>query len=177
MKNPQYFPKELLQTTCDYKLFSLPFPALMGGPGEHIMASFITYELVASYCVGVAEPLARIPDFKIYFWLFSGGVGGSVRDAAFNSDFANWAFKKYARKQSEKMRNAVTAYSDVAKVSCTDLALENCQKAISLMVIHARKCTVIKTNGGGKMRIMHAFIRTWFCVVIAVNCTQQFIFP
>ena len=71
----------------------------------------------------MAEPLARIPDFKIYFWLFSGGVGGSVRDAAFNSDFANWAFKKIRTKTKLKMRNAVTAYSDVAKVSCNRFSL------------------------------------------------------
>lgn len=89
--------------------------------------------LLAVCSHGVAEPLTRIPDFKIYGWLFNTGLGGWARDALFNSSFANWAFKKYAQRQSEKMRNAVTAYGDVAKVSCTELAMENCQRAISLM--------------------------------------------
>ena len=30
-------------------------------------------------------------------------------------------------------RDTVTAYADVAKVSCTELAMENCQRAITLM--------------------------------------------
>lgn len=89
--------------------------------------------LLAVCSHGVAEPLTRIPDFKIFGWLMNGSLGGKIRDAAFNADWANWAFKAYARRQSEKMRNIVTAYSDVAKVSCTEIALENCQKAISLM--------------------------------------------
>jgi alkylation response protein AidB-like acyl-CoA dehydrogenase len=45
----------------------------------------------------------------------------------------NRIFKWAADRQTASNRDVVTAYADVAKVSCTDLALENCQRALSLM--------------------------------------------
>ncbi|MFY9178737.1 MAG: acyl-CoA dehydrogenase family protein, partial [Venatoribacter sp.] len=56
-QDPSYVPWELLKTACDYKLFSMMFPSVLGGQGEHIINAFITYELVASQCVAVANLL------------------------------------------------------------------------------------------------------------------------
>lgn len=57
MREPNYVPEELLKKACEYKLFSMMFPSLLGGGGEHIIAAFMTYELVASHCVGIANLL------------------------------------------------------------------------------------------------------------------------
>lgn len=56
-ETPDYLPDELLKKACDYRLFSMAFPSLLGGAGEHLIASFITYEVVASHCVGIANLL------------------------------------------------------------------------------------------------------------------------
>lgn len=56
-ENPHYLPDELLEKACEYRLFSMAFPSLLGGAGEHLIASFMTYEIVASYCVGIANLL------------------------------------------------------------------------------------------------------------------------
>lgn len=82
---------------------------------------------------GVAEPLTRLPDFKIFGWLFNTPSTRKWRNALFSSSLANTLFKRYAQRQKSHMRDAVTAYGDVAKVSCTDLGMENCQRALSLL--------------------------------------------
>lgn len=55
MRDPNYVPMDLLEAACDYKLFSMMFPSVFGGSGEHIVAAFITYELIASHCVGLSN--------------------------------------------------------------------------------------------------------------------------
>lgn len=57
MREPDYVPIELLQKACDNKLFSMMFPSLLGGAGEHIIAAFMSYEVIASHCVGLANLL------------------------------------------------------------------------------------------------------------------------
>jgi len=56
-ENPDYVPKELLEKACEYKLFSMMFPKIMGGAGTHPIAAFISYELIATHCVGIANLL------------------------------------------------------------------------------------------------------------------------
>ena len=57
MEDPHYFPEDLMKKACEYRLFSMMFPSLLGGEGEHIISAFITYELIASHCVGLANLL------------------------------------------------------------------------------------------------------------------------
>jgi acyl-CoA dehydrogenase len=57
MRDPDYVPDDLLKKACEYRLFSMMFPSVLGGGGEHIIAAFMTYEMVASHCVGIANLL------------------------------------------------------------------------------------------------------------------------
>jgi len=56
-EDPDYLPKELLEKACEYRLFSMMFPKVIGGAGTHPLAAFMTYELIASHCVGFANLL------------------------------------------------------------------------------------------------------------------------
>ena len=55
--DPDYLPEQLLQKACEYRLFSMMFPKVLGGAGVHPLAAFMTYELIASHCVGIANLL------------------------------------------------------------------------------------------------------------------------
>ena len=55
--NPSYVPEDILKAACEYQLFSGIFPAVLGGPGLHVFANFITSEVVATQCVGIANLL------------------------------------------------------------------------------------------------------------------------
>src|SRR3990167_7563749 len=57
MHEPDYVPMELLEKACDYLLFSMMFPSILGGAGEPIIAAYMTYEIIASHCVGLANLL------------------------------------------------------------------------------------------------------------------------
>jgi len=56
-EDPSYVPKEFLEKACEYQLFSMMFPKIMGGAGTHPLAAFISYELIATHCVGIANLL------------------------------------------------------------------------------------------------------------------------
>jgi alkylation response protein AidB-like acyl-CoA dehydrogenase len=58
MAEPDYVPWDLLEQACEYRIFSGLFPAAFGGPGDHLFSSFITQEIIATYCVGIANLLA-----------------------------------------------------------------------------------------------------------------------
>ncbi len=57
LEDPTYVPEDILKKACEYRLFSLGFPPIFGGPGGHFAGSFITYELIATHCVGIANLL------------------------------------------------------------------------------------------------------------------------
>jgi acyl-CoA dehydrogenase len=74
----------------------------------------------------------------IYRFGFLGPIGqrtlaGSLRSRAMSTAAAERLFKWWAGRYSGSDRDLATAMGDVAKVSCSDLAMENCQRAISLM--------------------------------------------
>ena len=56
-EDPHYVPEDLLKKACEYKLFSTMFPAFLGGSGLHPICTFITYEVIATHCVGIANLL------------------------------------------------------------------------------------------------------------------------
>lgn len=56
-ENPDFLPDTVLQKACEYRLFSMLFPSVMGGAGTHPLAAFITYELIATHCLGLANLL------------------------------------------------------------------------------------------------------------------------
>lgn len=89
--------------------------------------------LLAVCSQGLAAPLTLIPESRLLGRLFQQPWLARQIHKVFQSDWADQGFKWLARRQAERARDAVTAYADVAKVSCSELALENCQKAISLM--------------------------------------------
>lgn len=57
IEDPNYVPWELLQKACDYQLYSMAFPSVLGGSGQHIISVFIAYEMIATHCVAVANLL------------------------------------------------------------------------------------------------------------------------
>lgn len=57
MEDPAYVPWDLLEKACAYRLYSGLFPGAFGGPGVHMFASFIAMEVIATYCVGIANLL------------------------------------------------------------------------------------------------------------------------
>ena len=57
LEDPTYVPHDVLEKACEYGFFSMSFPPIFGGRGGHFAASFITYELIASHCVGIANLL------------------------------------------------------------------------------------------------------------------------
>ncbi|MGK5091161.1 acyl-CoA dehydrogenase family protein [Deltaproteobacteria bacterium TL4] len=80
--------------------------------------------LIDSLTLGKDAPewLMKMPPVK--------SLSQAFFDAPAMTKFANWlGFQK----MPESERNIATAYGDVAKVSCSDLAFQNCQQAISLM--------------------------------------------
>jgi alkylation response protein AidB-like acyl-CoA dehydrogenase len=82
---------------------------------------------------GITEPMSLIPDIPIANWLLNQPRITQLRHRVMASHSMNRIFKWAADRQTASNRDVVTAYADVAKVSCTDLALENCQRALSLM--------------------------------------------
>jgi alkylation response protein AidB-like acyl-CoA dehydrogenase len=89
--------------------------------------------LLAVASVGLAEPMLRMPNLPIPNWLNQHPVFSKARHSLLASDQAEWLFKRVGARQQEFERDIATGYGDVAKVSCSELAMENCQKAISLM--------------------------------------------
>lgn len=83
--------------------------------------------------MGLAEPLSLVPENPLTTWFAAQPGVAKWRDAVLASDRADHLFKWVGAQQQPYKRDAVTAYGDVAKVSCTDLAMENCQRAITLM--------------------------------------------
>ncbi len=57
LEDPAYVPQDILAKACEYQLFSMMFPTLMGGAGTDFILAFITYELIATHCVGIANLL------------------------------------------------------------------------------------------------------------------------
>jgi alkylation response protein AidB-like acyl-CoA dehydrogenase len=55
--DPAYVPHDLLAKACEYQLFSGMFPGFLGGPGIPLIGSYITFEVLATECVGVANLL------------------------------------------------------------------------------------------------------------------------
>jgi alkylation response protein AidB-like acyl-CoA dehydrogenase len=55
---PDYLPMDILEKACEYNIFSGLFPGTFGGPGEHLFAAFVTNEIIATHCVGIANLLA-----------------------------------------------------------------------------------------------------------------------
>lgn len=73
-----------------------------------------------------------------YRFGFLGSIGqselaGALRTRALSTSVAERLFKWWAGRYSGGDRDLAAAMGDVAKVSCSDLAMENCQRAISLM--------------------------------------------
>lgn len=89
--------------------------------------------LLAVCSMGLAQPLANIPDLRFTRWLGNQAAFAKIRDVLVSSDKANQFFQWIGAMQTPQARDTVTSYGDVAKVSCTDLAMENCQRAITLM--------------------------------------------
>jgi acyl-CoA dehydrogenase len=54
---PSYVPWDLLEKACEYQLYSSIFPQAFGGSGTHLLAVGITGEVLATYCVGLANLL------------------------------------------------------------------------------------------------------------------------
>src|SRR3990167_1577927 len=57
MEDPDYLPADMLKKACEYRLFSMMLPRMLGGAGEHILAAFMTYEILARHCAGIANLL------------------------------------------------------------------------------------------------------------------------
>ncbi len=55
--DPSYVPHDVLAKACEYQLFSMCFPPIFGGTAGHAFGLFITYELIATHCVGIANLL------------------------------------------------------------------------------------------------------------------------
>ncbi|CBL44841.1 Acyl-CoA dehydrogenase [gamma proteobacterium HdN1] len=89
--------------------------------------------LLAVCAKGLANPITRVPDWGVANWALTQPGIANVRDSLLDSSIAEKLFKRIAATQTTSERDTVTAYGDVAKVSCSELAMENCQRAISLM--------------------------------------------
>lgn len=89
--------------------------------------------LLAVCAFGLGEPITRIPDSRIANWLLTQPGIAQLRDGLMASDGVDQLFKWVSSRQQAHERDTVTAYADVAKVSCSELAMENCQHAIFLM--------------------------------------------
>ena len=89
---PKNYYKRPAITNCFF-FFSLPFPALMVDQANILWPVYYP-RTGRQLFVGVAEPLAHIPDFKNLFLVVLVVVGLALcAMMPFNSDFANWAFK------------------------------------------------------------------------------------
>jgi len=62
-----------------------------------------------------------------------GALAGAVRRGVMSTPVADRLFKWWAGRRSGGERDLAAAMGDVAKASCSDLAIENCQRAVSLM--------------------------------------------
>ena len=83
--------------------------------------------------MGLMEPAAAGLDLKLPDALNEHANVKQLRERVAQSDVANKWFRLLANRQTHTERETTCAYGDVAKVSCTELAMENCQKAITLM--------------------------------------------
>ena len=89
--------------------------------------------LLAVFSVGLMAPLVENKEPDLPNWILQNKALASLRDKLLSANISDHFLKKIGDKQTEKERDIATGYGDVAKVSCSDLAMENCQKAITLM--------------------------------------------
>ena len=78
-------------------------------------------------------PLVANKEPELPQWLLQNKAIEKARDKLLDASVTNQIFKHIGHKQTANERDVATAYGDVAKVSCSDLAMENCQKSITLM--------------------------------------------
>jgi len=89
--------------------------------------------LLTGASMGLMEPAASGLDLKLPDALNEHANVKHMRDRIVQSEMANKWFRMLASRQTLTERETTCAYGDVAKVSCTELAMENCQKVITLM--------------------------------------------